>query len=128
MSSRRLVYLIRRMVSFRGYPAVRFVLFENALWRRALRFDPWIRTQVVRHLSEEILGSFGCVAAERRVKFEPHQPVRREARAEGAEVVETAEEQAGANQQQKRERHLCNHESLPQPSVYAAHYRPCLIL
>src|SRR6516225_6500178 len=116
-------------VALDGHTAVPFIAatLENPHGRQAHGLYARNRAQAFRQLLKEELPAFGRVAAQRRVDLEPHQPVDREAGTEVLEVIEAADEQAGPDQQQQRQRDLRDDQSFSQTPVRAADHRPGLI-
>ena len=80
----------------------------------AADFTPGTRAQVVQQLVEERHRARCIVAAERRRELERDQVVERDAGVGGLEVLQAADEQPGAEQQQEAERDLRRDQPLAQ--------------
>ena len=106
-------------VAFHGHAAVPLVVFENTHAGEADAFDPGKRFEAFGEFAIGKLPALGRVTVQARIDFETNQAGSVEAGSKLAEIVEAAEKETGADEEQKRKRHLHDDERFPQALIAA---------
>ena len=93
---------------------------EERLERVGARGDARHSRHALLQRPREPAGAFGVVAVRLELDRKRHRPRRPEAGVDGEQVIETADEEPGAQQQEKRERHLHDHQRLAHSRLLVA--------
>ena len=123
------VHLLARLglIAFDGHRAVPLVALEQTDVRERHRLDAGLRRQPLDERFVQGGNPLRRVAADRRRDVEGDQALRLDAEIDQPQILERADEEPGADEQQHRDRHLRHDERLAHADA-AARHRADLIL